>query len=158
MIIPRKISPGFVLCDALKFLIYKKTDGFAYLNSKRQIGPILKERSLCEIIEPQGGRIFMPGTSKVDWMHMFAEQESSELSISQYCKLHGISDKAFYNARSRYKKTDETPSLVAVEVSDDTGSSNTGCISFKLNGMSFEFDESAPDSDIQRIIKICLSL
>lgn len=125
---------------------------------KRQIGPILKERSLCEIIEPQGGRIFMPGTSKVDWMHMFAEQESSELSISQYCKLHGISDKAFYNARSRYKKTDETPSLVAVEVSDDTGSSNTGCISFKLNGMSFEFDESAPDSDIQRIIKICLSL
>ncbi|MEE1379033.1 MAG: hypothetical protein U0K52_01225, partial [Clostridia bacterium] len=46
---------------------------------KRQIGPILKERSLCEIIEPQGGRIFMPGTSKVDWMHMFAEQESSEL-------------------------------------------------------------------------------
>lgn len=132
---------------------------FSCTNSgKRQIGPILKERSLCEIIEPQGGRIFMPGTSKVDWMHMFAEQKSSELSISQYCKLHGISDKAFYNARSRYKKTDETPSLVAVEVSDDTGSSNTGCISFKLNGMSFEFDESAPDSDIQRIIKICLSL
>ena len=51
---------------------------------KRQIGPILKERSLCEIIEPQGGRIFMPGTSKVDWMHMFEEQESSNLSISQY--------------------------------------------------------------------------
>ena len=125
---------------------------------KRQIGPILKERSLCEIIEPQGGRIFMPGTSKVDWMHMFAEQESSELSISQYCKLHGISDKAFYNARSRYKKTVETPSLVAVEVNDDIGSANTGCISFKLNGMSFEFDESAPDNDIQRIIKICLAL
>lgn len=125
---------------------------------KRQIGPILKERSLCEIIEPQGGRIFMPGTSKVDWMHMFEEQESSNLSISQYCKLHGISDKAFYNARSRYKKTVETPSLVAVEVNDDIGFANTGCISFKLNGMSFEFDESAPDSDIQRIIKICLSL
>lgn len=49
----------------------------------------------------------MPGTSKVDWMHRFEEQESSELSISQYCKLHGISDKAFYNARSRYKKTVE---------------------------------------------------
>ena len=128
------------------------------MRSKRQIGPILKERSLCEIIEPQGGHIFMPGTSKVDWMHMFAEQESSELSISQYCKLYGISAKAFYNARSRYKKTVETPSLVAVEVSDDTGSSNSGSISFKLNGMSFEFDESAPDSDIQRIIKICLSL
>ena len=125
---------------------------------KRQIEPILKERSLCEIIEPQGGRIFMPGTSKVDWMHMFEEQESSNLSISQYCKLHGISDKAFYNARSRYKKTVETPSLVAVEVNDDIGSSNTGCISFKLNGMSFEFDESAPDNDIQRIIKICLAL
>uniref|UniRef100_UPI004025272D Alw26I/Eco31I/Esp3I family type II restriction endonuclease n=1 Tax=Holdemanella biformis TaxID=1735 RepID=UPI004025272D len=31
----------------------------------RQIEPILKQRSLCEIIEPQGGRIFMPGTSKV---------------------------------------------------------------------------------------------
>lgn len=131
---------------------------FILEEGKRQIGPILKKRSLCEIIEPQGGRIFMPGTSKVDWMHMFAEQESSELSISQYCKLHGISDKAFYNARSRYKKTVETPSLVTVEVSDDTGFSNTGCISFKLNGMSFEFDESAPDSDIQRIIKICLSL
>ena len=125
---------------------------------KRQIGPILKERSLCEIIEPQGGRIFMPGTSKVDWMHMFEEQESSNLSISQYCKLYGISDKAFYNARSRYKKTVETPSLVAVEVNDDVGSANTGCISFKLNGMSFEFDESAPDNDIQRIIKICLAL
>lgn len=26
---------------------------------KYQIGPILKERSLCEIIDPQGGRIFM---------------------------------------------------------------------------------------------------
>ena len=125
---------------------------------KRQIEPILKERSLCEIIEPQGGRIFMPGTSKVDWMHMFEEQESSNLSISQYCKLHGISDKAFYNARSRYKKTVETPSLVAVEVNDDIGSANTGCISFKLNGMSFEFDESAPDNNIQRIIKICLAL
>ena len=100
----------------------------------------------------------MPGTSKVDWMHMFEEQESSNLSISQYRKLHGISDKAFYNARSRYKKTVETPSLVAVEVNDDIGSANTGCISFKLNGMSFEFDESAPDNDIQRIIKICLAL
>ena len=128
------------------------------MHSKRQIEPILKERSLCEIIEPQGGRIFMPGTSKVDWMHRFEEQESSDLSISQYCKLHGISDKAFYNARSRYKKTIETPSLVAVEVNDDIGSSNTGCISFKLNGMSFEFNASAPDSDIQRIIKICLPL
>ena len=100
----------------------------------------------------------MPGTSKVDWMHIFADQESSELSISQYCKLHGISDKAFYNARTRYKKTVETPSLVAVEVNDDIGSSNTGCISLKLNGMSFEFNASAPDSDIQRIIKICLTL
>ena len=100
----------------------------------------------------------MPGTSKVDWMHRFEEQESSDLSISKYCKLHGISDKAFYNARSRYKKTIETPSLVAVEVNDDIGSSNTGCISFKLNGMSFEFNASAPDSDIQRIIKICLTL
>lgn len=74
----------------------------------------------------------MPGTSKVDWMHIFADQESSELSISQYCKLHGISDKAFYNARTRYKKTVETPSLVAVEVNDDIGSSNTGCISIIL--------------------------
>ena len=34
----------------------------------------------------------MPGTSKVEWMHIFADQESSELSVSQYCKLHGISD------------------------------------------------------------------
>ena len=59
---------------------------------------------------------------------------------------------------SRYKKTVETPSLVAVEVNDDIGSANTGCISFKLNGMSFEFDESAPDNNIQRIIKICLAL
>ena len=132
--------------------------GFRHIDCKRQIEPILKERSLCEIIEPQGGRIFMPGTSKVDWMHMFEEQESSNLSISQYCKLHDISDKAFYNARSRYKKTVETPSLVAVEVNDDVESANTGCISFKLNGMSFEFDESAPDNDIQRIIKICLAL
>lgn len=126
--------------------------------SKRQIEPILKQRSLCEIIEPQGGRIFMPGTSKVEWMHIFADQESSELSVSQYCKLHGISDKAFYNAKSRYKRTTEEPSLVAIEVNDDIGSSNTRCISFKLNGMRFEFNVSAPDSDIQRIIKICLAL
>lgn len=100
----------------------------------------------------------MPGTSKVEWMHIFADQESSELSVSQYCKLHGISDKAFYNAKSRYKRDVESPSLVAVEVNDDIGSSNTGCIRFKLNGMSFEFNVSAPDKDIQRIIKICLSL
>lgn len=52
----------------------------------------------------------------------------------------------------------EEPSLVAVEVNDDTGSSNTRCISFKLNGMRFEFNVSVPDKDIQRIIKICLSL
>ena len=45
----------------------------------------------------------MPGTSKVEWMHIFADQESIELSVSLYCKLHGISDKAFYNAKSRYK-------------------------------------------------------
>ena len=100
----------------------------------------------------------MPGTSKVEWMHIFADQESSELSVSQYCKLHGISDKAFYNAKSRYKRTTEEPSLVAIEVNDDIGSSNTGCISFKLNGMRFEFNVSAPDSDIQRIIKIWLAL
>lgn len=125
---------------------------------KRQIEPILKQRSLCEIIEPQGGRIFMSGTSKVEWMHIFADQESSELSVSQYCKLHGISDKAFYNAKSRYKRATEEPSLVAIEVNDDIGSSNTGCIRFKLNGMRFEFNVSAPDSDIQRIIKICLAL
>lgn len=62
--------------------------------SKRQLGSTLKERSLCEI-EPQGGRIFMPGNSKVEWMYIFADQESSELSVSQYYKLHGISDKTF---------------------------------------------------------------
>lgn len=100
----------------------------------------------------------MPGTSKVEWMHMFAEQESRKLSISQYCKLHSISDKAFYNSRSRYKKAVEAPSLVAVEVNDDIESANTRCISFKLNRISFEFNESAPDNDIQRIIKICLAL
>ena len=100
----------------------------------------------------------MPGTSKVEWMHIFADQESSELSVSQYCKLHGISDKAFYNAKNRYKRAAEEPSLVAIEVNDDIGSSNTGGISFKLNGMSFEFNASAPDKDIQRIIKICLAL
>lgn len=93
----------------------------------------------------------MPGTSKVEWMHIFADQESSELSVSQYCKLHGISDKAFYNAKSRYKWATEEPSLVAVEVNDDIGSSNTGCI-------RFEFNVSVPDKDIQRTIKICLSL
>ena len=157
------INNNVAIClddDNNELVAFGKGIGFKKppFESKRQIEPILKERSLCEIIEPQGGRIFMPGTSKVDWMHMFEEQESSNLSISQYCKLHGISDKAFYNARSRYKKTVETPSLVAVEVNDDIGSSNTGCISFKLNGMSFEFDESAPDNDIQRIIKICLAL
>lgn len=100
----------------------------------------------------------MPGTSKVEWMHIFADQESIELSVSQYCKLHGISDKAFYNAKSRYKWATEEPSLVAVEVNDDIGSSNTGCIRSKLNGMRFEFNVSVPDKDIQRIIKICLSL
>ena len=62
----------------------------------------------------------MPGTSKVEWMHIFAYQESSELSVSQYCKLHGISDKVFYNAKSRYKRIVEAPSLVAIEVNDDT--------------------------------------
>ena len=51
-----------------------------------------------------------------------------------------------------------SPSLVAVEVNDDIGSSNTGCIRFKLNSMRFEFNVSVPDKDIQRIIKICLSL
>lgn len=91
-------------------------------------------------------------------MHIFADQESIELSVPQYCKLHGISDKAFYNAKSRYKRATEEPSLVAVEVNDDIGSSNTGCIRFKLNGMRFEFNVSVPDKDIQRIIKICLSL
>ncbi|WP_333791467.1 IS66 family insertion sequence element accessory protein TnpA [Holdemanella porci] len=49
----------------------------------------------------------MPGTSKAEWMHIFADQESIELSVSQYCKLHGISDKAFYNAKSRYKRATE---------------------------------------------------
>ena len=77
----------------------------------------------------------MPDTSKVEWMHIFADQESIELSVSQYCKLHGISDKAFCNAKSRYKWATEEPSLVAVEVNDDIGYSNTGCIRFKLNGM-----------------------
>ena len=100
----------------------------------------------------------MLGTSKVEWMHIFADQESSELIASQYCKLHGISDKAFYNAKSRYKRATEEPSLVAVEVNDDIGSSNTGCISFKLNVMRFEFNVYVPDKGIQRIIKICLSL
>lgn len=81
----------------------------------------------------------MPGTSKVEWMHIFADQESIELSVSQYCKLHGISDKAFYNAKSRYKWATEEPSLVAVEVNDDIGSSNTACI-------RFEFNVSVPDN------------
>lgn len=31
----------------------------------------------------------MPGTSKVEWMHIFADQESNELCAFQYCKLHG---------------------------------------------------------------------
>lgn len=95
----------------------------------------------------------MPGTSKVEWMHIFADQESIELSVSQYCKLHGISDKAFYNAKSRYKRATEEPSLVAVEVNDDIGSSNTGCIRFKLNGMRFEFNVSVPDKDMMLAYK-----
>lgn len=34
----------------------------------------------------------MSGTSKVEWIHILVDQESSQLSIVQYCKLHGISD------------------------------------------------------------------
>ena len=95
--------------------------------------------------------------SKEEWMRIFAEQESSELSVSQYCSLHGMSDKTFYNAKSRYKKDSDTPSLVAVDVNESSVTDSKN-IRFKLNGISFEFNPSASDKDIRRIIKICLTL
>ena len=55
---------------------------------------------------------------KEEWMRIINEQESSELSISQYCSLHGISDRTFYNAKARYKKELENPTLVHVDVDD----------------------------------------
>ena len=44
-----------------KFISVKFKDGTN--KRKCQIGPRLKEQSLCEIIDLQGGRIFMPDTS-----------------------------------------------------------------------------------------------
>lgn len=94
---------------------------------------------------------------KEEWMRIINEQESSELSISQYCSLHGLSDKTFYNAKARYKKELETPTLVHVDV-DDIIQSDSKNIWFKLNGITFEFNSSTADKDIRRIIKIYLTL
>lgn len=94
---------------------------------------------------------------KEEWMRIINEQESSELSISQYCSLHGIYDKTFYNAKARYKKELENPTLVHVDV-DDIIQPDPKNIWFKLNGITFEFNSSTSDKDIRRIIKICLTL
>lgn len=37
---------------------------------------------------------------KEEWMRIINEQESNELSRTQYCSLHDLSDKTFYNAKS----------------------------------------------------------
>ena len=94
---------------------------------------------------------------KEEWMRIINEQESSELSISQYCSLHGISDKTFYNAKARYKKELENPTLVHVDV-DDIIQPDSKNIWFKLNGITFEFDSSTVDKDNRRIIKGSLTL
>lgn len=94
---------------------------------------------------------------KEEWKRIFNEQESSELSVSQYCSLHGMSDKTLYNAKARYKRELENPTLVHVDV-NDTIQLDSKNIWFKLNGITFEFNSSTADKDIRRIIKICLTL
>lgn len=94
---------------------------------------------------------------KEEWKRIFNEQESSELSVSQYCSLHGMSDKTLYNAKERYKRELENPTLVHVDV-NDTIQLDSKNIWFKLNGITFEFNSSTADKDIRRIIKICLTL
>lgn len=94
---------------------------------------------------------------KEEWMRIINEQESNGLSISQYCSLRGLSDKTFYNAKDRYKKELENPTLVHVDV-DGIIQSDSKNIWFKLNGITFEFNSSAADIDIRRIIKISLTL
>ena len=94
---------------------------------------------------------------KEEWMRIINEQESNELSRTQYCSLHGLSDKTFYNAKARYKKELENPTLVHVDV-DDIIQPDSKNIWYKLNGITFEFDSSTADKDNRRIIKVCLTL
>ena len=72
-------------------------------------------------------------------MRIINEQESSGLSIPQYCSLRGLSDKTFYNAKTRYKKELENPTLVHVDV-DDIIQLDSKNIWFKLNGITFELN------------------
>lgn len=37
---------------------------------------------------------------KEEWMRIINKQESNELSRTQYCSLHDLSDKTFYNAKA----------------------------------------------------------
>lgn len=92
---------------------------------------------------------------KEEWMRIINEQESNELSRTQYCSLYGLSDKTFYNAKARYKKEMENTTLVHV---DDIIQPDSKNIWFKLNGITFEFDSSTVDKDNRRIIKVCLTL
>lgn len=78
---------------------------------------------------------------KEEWMRIINEQESSELSISQYCSLRGLFDKIFYNAKARYEKELENPTLVHVDV-DDIIQPDSKNILFKRNGITFEFNSS----------------
>lgn len=94
---------------------------------------------------------------KEEWMRIINKQESNELSRSQYCSLHDLSDKTFYNANARYKKELENPTLVHVDV-DDIIQPDPKNIWYKLNGITFEFDSSTADKDNRRIIKVCLTL
>lgn len=96
--------------------------------------------------------------SKDKWIQLLNDQKNSQMSVSEFCRLHNISDKTFYNKRKLLKNGLEEPKLIEVGIQEECSVTENHDIRFKVNGIQFEFDKNIADKDIQRIIRVCLAL
>ena len=89
----------------------------------------------------------MMPNKKYDWEAIVQDQTTSGLSIKEYCRLHNINVKSFYN---RKKKIPSTPQDVfhSVEV---VHTSCDSLISLRINHTLIEVPESMLPTIIQQL-------
>lgn len=92
----------------------------------------------------------MKGYSRSQWEKWIKEQSASGISIAEYCRQKKISDKGFYNWRSRLRENNQSKgSFVEISHSQERN--------YKLilsSGIEVRVPENFKEESLKRLIEV----